>query len=157
MSHAELSRRITIFPLTNIVIANMIGARIFTTSGLLMQDLHTPLLMLVLWLVGGIVALCGALSYAELGAAIPEAGGEYAFLSRMYHPLAGFLSGWVSLIAGFSAPIAAGIPAGSPSGFGETTAPCSDLPRSPGLNSGIIGSKSLSFRPLADSKAKTSG
>ena len=107
MANAEPARRLTLFPVTNIVVANMIGAGIFTTSGLLMQDLGNPLLMLVLWLVGGLVALCGALSYAELGAAIPEAGGEYAFLSRMYHPLAGFLTGWVSLFAGFSAPIAA--------------------------------------------------
>jgi len=107
MAESELERKLTLFPVTNIVVANMIGAGIFTTSGLLMQDLHNPLVMLILWLVGGLVALCGAFSYAELGAAIPEAGGEYAFLSRMYHPLAGFLSGWVSLIAGFSAPIAA--------------------------------------------------
>ncbi len=102
-----LSRRLTLFPVTNIVIANMIGAGIFTTSGLLMQDLQNPLLMLLLWVVGGVIALCGALSYGELGAAMPEAGGEYAFLSRLYHPLLGFLSGWVSLIVGFSAPIAA--------------------------------------------------
>jgi APA family basic amino acid/polyamine antiporter len=107
MADTQLERKLTLFPVTNIVVANMIGAGIFTTSGLLMEDLHDPLLMLVLWLAGGLVALCGALSYAELGAAIPEAGGEYAFLSRLYHPLLGFLSGWVSLIAGFSAPIAA--------------------------------------------------
>ncbi len=107
MAHAEPARTLSLFPVTNIVVANMIGAGIFTTSGLLMQDLHDPRVMLSLWLVGGVVALCGALSYAELGAAIPEAGGEYAILTRMYHPLAGFLSGWVSLFAGFSAPIAA--------------------------------------------------
>ena len=85
----------------------MIGAGIFTTSGLLMQDLHNPVVMLALWLIGGLVALCGALSYGELGAAIPHAGGEYAFLSRLYHPVLGFLSGWVSFFVGFSAPIAA--------------------------------------------------
>ena len=85
----------------------MIGAGIFTTSGLLMQDLHNPVVMLALWLIGGLVALCGALSYGELGAAIPHAGGEYAFLSRLYHPILGFLSGWVSFFVGFSAPIAA--------------------------------------------------
>jgi APA family basic amino acid/polyamine antiporter len=103
----QLGRKLTLFPVTNIVIANMIGAGIFTTSGLLMQDLQNPLLMLSLWLVGGLIALCGALSYGELGAAFPQAGGEYAFLSQLYHPLFGFLAGWVSLIAGFSAPIAA--------------------------------------------------
>ena len=85
----------------------MIGAGIFTTSGLLMKDLHHPVVMLALWLFGGLIALCGALSYGELGAAIPHAGGEYAFLSRLYHPILGFLSGWVSFFVGFSAPIAA--------------------------------------------------
>jgi APA family basic amino acid/polyamine antiporter len=102
-----LKRRLGLFPLTNIVIANMIGAGIFTTSGLLMGDLRDPVLMLSLWIVGGIIALCGALSYGELGAAIPRAGGEYAFLSKLYRPIYGFMSGWVSLFAGFSAPIAA--------------------------------------------------
>jgi APA family basic amino acid/polyamine antiporter len=102
-----LERKLGLFPLTNIVIANMIGAGIFTTSGLLMGDLHDPVVMLALWLLGGLVALCGALSYGELGAAIPRAGGEYAFLSRLYHPVLGFLSGWVSFFVGFSAPIAA--------------------------------------------------
>ncbi len=102
-----LERKLGLFPLTNIVIANMIGAGIFTTSGLLMKDLHHPLVMLGLWLTGGLVALCGALSYGELGAAFPQAGGEYAFLSRLYHPILGFLSGWVSFFVGFSAPIAA--------------------------------------------------
>jgi APA family basic amino acid/polyamine antiporter len=102
-----LERKLGLLPLTNIVVANMIGAGIFTSSGLLIADLKKPLLMLVLWGVGGIIALCGALSYGELGAAIPRAGGEYTFLSRLFHPLFGFLSGWVSFFAGFSAPIAA--------------------------------------------------
>lgn len=102
-----LKRKLGLFPVTNIVVANMVGAGIFTTSGLLMRDLHNPLLMIALWVVGGIVALCGALCYGELGAAIPRAGGEYIFLSKLYHPSVGFLSGWVSLFAGFSAPIAA--------------------------------------------------
>jgi APA family basic amino acid/polyamine antiporter len=102
-----LERRLGLFPLTNIVIANMIGAGIFTASGLLMADLKKPLLMLSLWIAGGVIALCGALSYGELGAAIPRAGGEYIFLSKLFHPAFGFLSGWVSFFAGFSAPIAA--------------------------------------------------
>ena len=104
---AGLRRKLGLFPLTNVVIANMIGTGIFTTSGLLMSDLGSPLLLLTLWAVGGILALCGALSYGMLGAAIPLSGGEYAFLSRMYHPLLGFLGGWTSFIVGFSAPIAA--------------------------------------------------
>jgi len=102
-----LQRKLGLFPLTNIVIANMVGAGIFTTSGLLMKDLHSAAVMLALWIVGGLIALCGALSYGELGAAIPHAGGEYAFLSRLFHPVLGFLAGWVSFFVGFSAPIAA--------------------------------------------------
>ena len=105
----HLTRRLGLFPLTNIVIANMIGAGIFTTSGLLMADLKNPLIMIGLWIIGGFLALCGALSYSELGAAMPQAGGEYVFLSKLYHPLVGFLSGWVSVIVGFSAPIAASV------------------------------------------------
>lgn len=100
-------RRLGLFPVTNIVISNMIGAGIFTTSGLLIADLKSPLLMLSLWIIGGIIALCGALSYGELGASMPDAGGEYLFISKLYNPLLGFLSGWVSFIVGFSAPIAA--------------------------------------------------
>jgi len=103
----SLERKLGLFPVTNIVIANMIGAGIFTTSGLLMTDLEDPVLMVLLWAVGGILALCGALSYGALGAAIPQAGGEYTFLSKLFHPAIGFLSGWVSFVVGFSAPIAA--------------------------------------------------
>ena len=114
MSEDNLKRKLGLFPATNIVVANMIGAGIFTTSGLLMAGLNNPVLMLALWVVGGIIALCGALSYGELGAAMPGAGGEYLFLSRLYHPIFGFLSGWVSFIVGFSAPIAA-----SAMGFSE--------------------------------------
>ena len=84
-----------------------IALGIFTTSGLLMQDLHNPLLMISLWVVAGIIALSGALCYGEVGAAIPKAGGEYTFLSQLFHPMYGFLSGWLSFFAGFSAPIAA--------------------------------------------------
>ena len=107
MAEEKLERKLGLFPATNIVVANMIGAGIFTTSGLLMSGLNDPVLMLMLWAVGGIIALCGALSYGELGAAMPGAGGEYLFLSKLYHPIFGFLSGWVSFIVGFSAPIAA--------------------------------------------------
>jgi APA family basic amino acid/polyamine antiporter len=114
MAEENLQRKLGLFPATNIVIANMIGAGIFTTSGLLMSGLNDPLLMIALWAVGGIIALCGALSYGELGAAMPGAGGEYLFLSKLFHPLFGFLSGWVSFIVGFSAPIAA-----SAMGFSE--------------------------------------
>ena len=107
MAEEKLERKLGIFPATNIVVANMIGAGIFTTSGLLMSGLNNPILMMILWAAGGIIALCGALSYGELGAAMPGAGGEYLFLSRLFHPIFGFLSGWVSFMVGFSAPIAA--------------------------------------------------
>lgn len=106
-SKNALGGKIGLFPVTNIVIANMVGTGIFTTSGLLMGNLNNPLLMIILWLVGGTVALLGALCYGRLGREYPLAGGEYIFLSKLYHPLFGFLSGWVSFIVGFSAPIAA--------------------------------------------------
>jgi len=102
-----LKKTLGYFSLTNIVVGDMIGAGIFTTSGLLLAQLHDPKLLLILWTVGGIIALCGALSYSELGARFPKAGGEYAFLSELFSPLAGFLSGWVSFFVGFSAPVAA--------------------------------------------------
>ncbi len=107
MPDRKLKRKLGLFPAANIVVANIIGAGIFTTSGLLMAELKSPLLMLLLWIAGGCIALCGAISYSELGVAMPASGGEYIFLSRLYHPLIGFLSGWVSLTVGFSAPIAA--------------------------------------------------
>jgi APA family basic amino acid/polyamine antiporter len=103
----DLERRLGFFPATNIVIADMIGAGIFTTSGLLLLELGDPVLMVGLWAGGGILALCGALCYGALGAAMPRAGGEYAYLSELYHPLLGFLTGWVSIFVGFSAPLAA--------------------------------------------------
>ena len=92
MPEAGLPRKLNLFSLTNIVIADMIGAGIFTTSGLLLVQLHDPLLLVLLWVVGGAIALSGALSYGELGAKFPDAGGDYIFLTRLFSPLAGFLS-----------------------------------------------------------------
>jgi APA family basic amino acid/polyamine antiporter len=103
----SLTRTLGPFTATNIVVANMIGAGIFTTSGLLMADLFSPWLLLLLWAFAAILALCGALCYAELGATMPKAGAEYAFLSELYHPAVGFLTGWMSFFVGFSAAIAA--------------------------------------------------
>ena len=102
-----LQRKLGLFSATNLVIANMIGAGIFTTSGLLMGELGSPLVMIGLWAAGGILALCGALCYGELGAAMPRAGGEYVYLGELFHPSLGFLTGWVSFLVGFSAPLAA--------------------------------------------------
>lgn len=107
MPETELPRKLKLFSLTNIVIGDMIGAGIFTTSGLLLAQLHDPLLLLLLWVIGGAIALSGALSYGELGAKFPKSGGDYAFLSKLFSPLTGFLSGWVSFLVGFSAPVAA--------------------------------------------------
>jgi len=107
MQDSVLPRKLKLFSLSNIVIGDMIGAGIFTTSGLLIAQLHNPVLLLILWFIGGAIALSGALSYGELGAKFPEAGGDYAFLSRLFSPLLGFLSGWISFLVGFSAPVAA--------------------------------------------------
>jgi APA family basic amino acid/polyamine antiporter len=101
-----LHRKLGLFSTTNLVIANMIGAGVFTTSGLLMVELGDPLLMIGLWLAGGLLALCGALCYGELGAAMPRAGGEYVYLGELFHPVLGFLAGWVSFLVGFTAPLA---------------------------------------------------
>lgn len=89
-----------------IVIANMVGTGVFTSLGFQLMTLQSGFALIMLWVVGGIVAMCGALSYAELGAALPRSGGEYNFLGRIYHPGAGFVSGWISSTIGFSAPVA---------------------------------------------------
>src|SRR5436189_6047978 len=100
------SHRISLLTATCIVIANMIGTGIFTSLGFQVGDLKTGFAIMALWFVGGVCALCGALSYAELGAALPRSGGEYHFLSEIYHPAVGFLAGWISATVGFAAPIA---------------------------------------------------
>jgi len=84
----------------------MVGTGIFTSLGFQVGDLPSGFTLLFLWLVGGVCAFCGAVSYAELAAALPRSGGEYHFLSRIYHPAVGFLSGWLSATVGFAAPIA---------------------------------------------------
>lgn len=89
-----------------VVVANMIGTGVFTSIGFQIVDIKSSFVILMLWLVGGIAALCGALTYAELASRLPRSGGEYNFLSRLYHPALGFISGWVSLTVGFAAPTA---------------------------------------------------
>ncbi len=91
---------------TAVVIANMIGTGVFTSLGFQLLDIRSGFVLLLLWAIGGLIALCGAMTYAELGAAMPRSGGEYNFLSRIYHPVAGFVSGWVSATIGFAAPTA---------------------------------------------------
>ena len=88
------------------VIANMIGTGVFTSLGFQLLTTSSPISIVLLWLIGGLTALCGAVVYSELGAAMPRSGGEYNFLSVIYHPFLGFLSGWSSLIVGFAAPVA---------------------------------------------------
>lgn len=85
----------------------MIGTGVFTTGGLLLRDLGSPLAVLGAWFIGGLLALAGALTYGELAAFYDRNGGEYRFLSELYHPAVGFIAGWLSLVVGFSAPIAA--------------------------------------------------
>ncbi len=106
-SNNELKREMGFGSAVILVIANMIGTGIFTTSGFIIESLRSPLAMLLCWAIGGILALSGALCYGELGAIFPRAGGEYVFLRESMGKPAGFLSGWISLIVGFSAPIAA--------------------------------------------------
>jgi APA family basic amino acid/polyamine antiporter len=103
----NLERKLGTFSATAIVVANMIGTGIFTTSGLLAAQLPSPGWVLLCWIFGGMIAIAGALCYAELATRMPEAGGEYVYLKKLYHPALGFLAGWTSLIVGFSAPIAA--------------------------------------------------
>jgi len=91
---------------TAVIIANMIGTGVFTSLGFQLLGIQSGFVILMLWIVGGVTALCGALTYAELGAALPRSGGEYNFLSHIYHPVAGFTSGWISSTIGFSAPTA---------------------------------------------------
>lgn len=92
---------------TALVVANMVGTGVFTTSGFLLADLKSPWPVLGVWLVGGILAALGALSYGALARRLPESGGEYLFLSRTLHPSLGYVAGWISLLVGFSAPLAA--------------------------------------------------
>ncbi|MDB6154589.1 MAG: Amino acid permease-associated region [Chthoniobacteraceae bacterium] len=99
-------RSISWLTATCLVVANMVGTGVFTSLGFQVGDLPSVFTLMVLWLLGGVCALCGALSYAELAAAMPRSGGEYHYLSEIYHPAVGFLAGWVSASVGFAAPVA---------------------------------------------------
>src|SRR5213592_3654311 len=90
----------------SIVIANIIGTGIFTSLGFQLANIQSGFVLAMLWVVGGVAALCGALCYGELSAALPRSGGEYNFLSRIYHPALGFMAGFVSATVGFAAPVA---------------------------------------------------
>ena len=100
------ARTLGLFSLVCLIIANMVGAGVFTTSGFALGDLGSANRVMAAWLVGGVIALCGAISYGGLVRRMTESGGEYLFLSRTIHPVAGFIAGWVSLLAGFTGAIA---------------------------------------------------
>lgn len=103
-----LQRQLGLSSATMLVVAAMVGSGIFTTSGLVLREVGSVAALLLCWAAGGGYALTGALCYAELGAMFPEAGGEYAFLRHGFGRATAFLAGWVSLVVGFSAPIASG-------------------------------------------------
>lgn len=104
---AQEFRRVSGFTAACVLVSNVIGSGIFTTTGFMARDLGDAGTILALWIAGALLALTGAMSYSELGAALPQAGGEYVYLSRAYGSFLGFLSGWVSFTVGFSAAIAA--------------------------------------------------
>ncbi|MEO1654945.1 MAG: amino acid permease, partial [Bacteroidota bacterium] len=104
----EKKSKISLQTAMAIVIANMIGTGVFTSLGFQIGGgIDSVFVLLMLWIVGGIIALCGALSYGELAALMPRSGGEYHYLSEIYHPALGFMSGWTSMTVGFAAPVAA--------------------------------------------------
>ncbi|MGH9662601.1 MAG: APC family permease [Bryobacteraceae bacterium] len=104
---SALLRQLGFYSATALVVSNMIGSGIFGISGFMVSALGDPLLILLAWLVGAVFALAGAMSYSELGVNFPASGGEYVYLTRAYGPTWGFMTGWASFFAGFSAPVAA--------------------------------------------------
>lgn len=103
---SPLLRQVGLLSATALVISNMVGTGIFTSTGFLAADLGDPQLILLIWVAGAICALCGAFCYSELGVNFPSSGGEYVYLTKAFGPSWGFMSGWISFFAGFSAPIA---------------------------------------------------
>jgi APA family basic amino acid/polyamine antiporter len=130
--------KIGLFSATLIVVANMIGSGIFVTTGWLAPTLPSHLGLLLAWLLGGLLALCGALAYGELAATIPRSGGEYHFLSKIYHPALGFTAGFISLVVGFAAPIAL-----TSVTFGRYTSQV--FPLGTGLDSELMGTALILF------------
>ncbi len=106
MSSQKSITKLGLFSVISFVVANMVGTGVFTSLGFQLMGIHNSLAILILWAVGGLLAFCGALVYGELGSTMPRSGGEYHYLSKIYHPSVGFLSGWISLTVGFSAPVA---------------------------------------------------
>ena len=105
-TQTDLKKKIGIYTASSIVVANMIGTGVFTSVGFQLSSLQNTWTILLLWLVGGLLSLFGAFAYAELGTHFKESGGDYIYLSRLFHPALGYLSAWAGLTVGFSAPIA---------------------------------------------------
>ena len=142
---------VSVIVATAIVVADMIGVGVFTSLGFQVKDIPSGFSILLLWIVGGVVALCGVFSYSELGAMFPRSSGEYNFLGRTYHPAFGFVAGWVSATVGFSAPVALAAMA-----FGEYGR--SILPDAPPLAlaiGGASGSTDLPYSPKAMAASAT--
>jgi APA family basic amino acid/polyamine antiporter len=104
--NSKNNKKLGLYTTIAFVIANMIGTGVFTSLGFQLSGISNTVSILALWIIGGVIALCGSLVYSELGAAMPRSGGEYHYLSKIYHPYVGFLSGWVSITVGFAAPVA---------------------------------------------------
>src|SRR5881398_1928411 len=97
-NEVPLARRLGLFDATMIVMGGIIGAGIFVNPAVVARHVHTPLLVLGAWLIGGMIALIGAFVYAELAALQPRVGGQYAYLRDAYHPIVAFLYGWTLLL-----------------------------------------------------------
>lgn len=100
-------QKIGLYTATAIVVANMVGTGVFTSLGFQAADIHSGFTIMLLWVTVASVAFTGALCYGELGSMFPQSGGEYNYLSKIYHPGLGFAAGWVSITVGFAAPVAA--------------------------------------------------
>ncbi len=101
-----LLRQLGVVSATALVVSNIIGVGIFTSTGFLAADLGDPKLVLLIWIAGALCAMAGAFCYSELGVNFPSSGGEYVYLTRAFGPTWGFMTGWLSFVAGFAAPIA---------------------------------------------------
>ncbi len=106
MNRRNTTFRIGILTASSIVVANMIGTGVFTSVGFQLSAVQNTWSILLLWFIGGLLALFGAFAYAELGTHFTSSGGDYVFLSRVFHPMLGFLTAWAGLTVGFSAPVA---------------------------------------------------
>ena len=137
---APVLRRLGLWSASAIVVANMIGTGVFSTLSYQVHALPDERAILLLWVLGGLSALAGALCYAELGAGRPRSGGEYLLLTQLFHPAVGFLAGWISVVAGFAGPIAAAALAFS-AYFGKLWPPAAQAPTTVALadGGGILG------------------